>query len=96
MPLTSASTYAEVEAEYRDTASYLIDESASLALRHAAAIRHLLLLLPSTSTKGANSISYSMSLLRDELLRAEQYAIAKTTNATNVIRADLRSLRAHG
>lgn len=96
MALTSASTYADVEAEYRDTAGYRITGDAALALRHAVAIRYLLLLLPSNSVKGANQVSYSMSLLKDELEAAEAYAVHSPTNRTNVIRADFRGMRAHG
>ncbi len=97
MALTSASTFAEVEAEYRDTAGYRLSGSASLALRHAVAIRFLLLLVPSTSTKGANTVGYSMSLLEKQLADAEAYAThAPTTGRTNVIRADFSSMRAHG
>jgi hypothetical protein len=97
MPISSSSTYAEVEAEYRDTADYRLDASATKALRHAAAISHLLILLPSNSVKGANQVSYAMSLLQSQLERAEAYAVAAGSgNATNVIRADFRGMRAHG
>ncbi|MBX3467176.1 MAG: hypothetical protein KF878_09805 [Planctomycetes bacterium] len=94
MALTSSSTYAQVEAEYRDTADYLVDASAEKALRHAAAIRHLLILLPSSSAKGANAVGFNTTLLRDELVRAEDYARAR--RGPNVIRADFRSMRSHG
>lgn len=97
MPLTSASTYADVQAEYRSTASYRLENSVSLALRHAVAIRFMLEMLPSTSTKGANTVSYSMSLLEKQLQDAEAFAAsAATAGRTNVIRADFRSMRSHG
>ncbi len=96
MALDSASTYADIEAEYRDTAGYRLSGSASLAMRHAVAIRFLLLALPSNSVKGANQVSYSMSLLKDELEAAEAFAVNTPTNRTNVIRADFTSMRAHG
>lgn len=98
MPIDSTSTYAQVEAEYRDTADYLVDQSASKARRHAVAIRHLLLLLPSNSIKGSNSVSMRVDLLRDELVRAEQYALAagRSSPTANVIRPDFRGMRAHG
>lgn len=97
MALSSTSTFAEVDAEYKDTASYRLSNDSTLALRHAVAIRFLLLLIPGNSTKGANSVSYSMSLLKDELEAAEDFAThAATTGRTNVIRADFRNMRAHG
>lgn len=98
MAIDSTSTYAQVEAEYRDTADYLIDQSASKARRHAAAIRHLLVLLPSNSVKGANSVSMRVDLLHDELRRAEAYALAagRSSPSANVIRPDFRGMRDHG
>lgn len=96
MALTSTSTFADIEAEYRDTAGYRLAGSATLAYRHAIAIRFLLLSLPSNSVKGANQVSYSMSLLKDEMERAEAFAVNTPTNRTSVIRADFTNMRAHG
>lgn len=94
--LTSASTYEEVEAEYFNTANYLINESASEARRHAVAIRYLFVMLASNSVKGSNSVSFRVDLLQAELERAEAYAKAMDAKDRNVIRADLRGMRRHG
>ena len=76
MALSSSSTFVETETEYKDTASYRINESASEARRHAVAIRFLLLLLPNSATKGSNTVGYDMGLLRGELAEADDYANA--------------------
>ncbi len=99
MSLSSSSTFVQVEAEYKNTASYRINASTSEALRHAVAIGFLLLLLPSTSTKGANTVGYSMSLLQDQLRAANDYAEAidgKPTRKNNMVRADFRGMRRFG
>lgn len=95
MALSSSSTFAQIENEYLDTASYLQDNSRALALRHAIAIRYLLFKVPNTSIKGANTVSYNMGLLQDELVRAEEFAKAAATGS-RFIRADLSKLRSHG
>lgn len=99
-PLSSSSTFSEIEAEYLDTAKYLESESRALALRHAIAIRFLLVKLPSSSTKGANSVGYSMSLLQEELKKAEDYAkameLAASQNGSSFLRADLSKMRSYG
>ena len=94
MALTSASSYDDTEAQYRNNADYYVAGSASKARLFAEACRHLLLLLPSTSIKGANTVSFSMSLLRDELKQAEAYARAKGTSS--IVRTDFRRMRGQG
>ena len=99
MALTSASTFANVETEYKDTASYEINESASEARRHAVAIRFFLILLPSSSVKGSNSVGYSADMLRSELHAAIEYARQADgglTRKSNIVRFDGRSMRTNG
>lgn len=97
MAITSASTYAQVEAEYRDTAGYLANDSLDEARRHAIAIRHLLVLLPSATSKGSSSVSFRVDLLKDELERAESFALMKgAANTNRFVRADFSQMRKHG
>ena len=94
MALSSSSTYDQAVDEYLDTADYFQAESVSKALRHAVAIRHLLIKQPSSSTKGANSVTFRVDLLHDELKRAEEYSWART--GSRVVRASFREMRNNG
>lgn len=97
MAISSASTFTEVEAEYLDTSQYVQQRSSFLAYRHAIAVRYLLLLIPSTTTKGSNSVSYSTSVLERELKRAEQYAVQfDVSSAGGIVRVDFRNMRTYG
>lgn len=93
MAITSSSTYDQVLAEYKDTASYFSDNDIALAKRHAIAIRFLLMDQPSSATKGANSVSFRIDLLQKELERAEKFAWAA---AKTVMRVDFRRMRENG
>ena len=97
--LTSASTFKEVEAEYENTASYRITQSASEARRHAVAIEFLLLRLPSTAVKGSNTVSYNPDLLRQRQLAAERFADdidGGISRKGNIQRVDFRAMRTGG
>ncbi len=99
MALTSSSTFTQVESEFKDTASYRINQSASEARRHAVAIEFLLLLLPSSATKGANQVGYDMGLLAAKQDRAYAYADSidgGITRKNNRVQADFRTMRTNG
>ena len=99
MALSSTSTFKETEAEYLDTASYRLNNSANEARRHAIAIRFLLLKLPSSAVKGSNSVGYNMDLLRQEMAKAESFADAidgAVTRKKNIVHADFRAMRSGG
>lgn len=98
MAITSSSTFAEVQAEYEDTAGYLINESVSEALRHAKAIAVLLVRLPMQATRGGNMVTYDIPRLEKQRADAISYAEAKgaSSNGSSVIRADFSQLRAFG
>lgn len=98
MPITSASTYAEIEAEYLDTLSYEREGSVSKAYRHAEACSALRLKRPNTSTKGSNSVSFSVESLEAAAKAATQFARANdtATGGSSFVRASFTSLRDHG
>jgi hypothetical protein len=92
VPITSASTYDEVKAEYRDTADYRSSSTAALARRHAAAIRHLMVMHPLSAQSDTQSVS--MPSLEKQLEAADAYADA--VGSTRIVRADFSQVRAHG
>lgn len=99
MAITSASTYAEIEAEYLDTLSYEREASVSKAYLHAEACRALRLRRPTTSVKGSNQVGFSS----EDLIQAERDALAYARSAaadsaggSSFVRASFRSLRDHG
>lgn len=97
MALTSASTFAEVLAEYKDTANYEINASAAEARRHVVAIRYLLVEMPNVSTKGSNSVGFSKSELQEQLKSAEEYARLGRGNRTGATRyASFKRIRSFG
>lgn len=99
MAISSASTFAEIEAEYLDTASFLQKNDLALAHRHAIAIRFLLLKVPTNTVKGGNSVSYSMSLLTNELHQVQEWIKAKELavgGGSRFIRVSMRQGRARG
>lgn len=77
--LTSASTFAEVEAEYLDNADYAEAGSRTKALAFATACRYLLLLLPKRTEKGGPggaATEYDPTVLERQLNTAQRYASA--------------------
>lgn len=101
MPLSSTSTDTEVQAEYDDTASWSESRSVALAKRFVVACRILIRRLENTVTKGANSLSKTVSDLRAEKEEAEAFvqAVDPTpidNGTTRVVRADFSQMRAHG
>ncbi len=94
MALTSSSTFAQILAEYKDTANYEANGSAAEARRFATSIRYLLIEMPNSSVKGSNQVGFSKGELERQLKQAEQYA--RTTGATQIKRAAFREMRALG
>jgi len=94
MALSSSSTYAQIEAEYLDTANYVASNSPSMARRHAVAIRFLLLRAPMESEKGSNRVRYDQQRWQIELEKAEGFARAR--DSASVRRADFSNMRAYG
>ena len=86
------STLALAKAEYLASAGWFEDQSTSLANRHVTAISALLLLMPNTSIKGANTVGYSKGELLRQKEAAQAYVQANRT-AGGVRRADLRRFR---
>ena len=71
--LSSASTLAQVQAEYVDTASYVEDGSASKCRRFITACRILLLKLPAESGTPQAHFRMNPELIAAELKKAEQW-----------------------
>ncbi len=64
--LTSSSTIAQIEAEYKTSADWFGANSVALAKRHVTAITYLLLVKFSNQTKGANSLTQRIDLLQKQ------------------------------
>ena len=96
MALSSSSTFAQIEAEYLDTASYFADDDLGLAKRHSIAIRYMLLKIPTNTVKGGNSVSYSMSLLKAEKDLTENFIHQKELAGKRFIRASGQRFRGRG
>lgn len=78
--LSSSSTFAEMQAAYIDNASYAEDGSLAKARAFITACRCLLLKLPKRSKHGLNQeTEFEPSLLRQELLQAQQYVNASVS-----------------
>ena len=92
MSIDSTSTFDEIVTEYKDSANYTTDTTGALARRHVVSIRYLLIEIPSTSTKGSNTVGYNTTMLQKQLLAAEKFA-----NRTNSItRVDFSNIRGQG
>ena len=96
--VSSTSTFAQIDAEYRDTLFWEENDSASEAWRHAAAARLLIQEIPKNSIKGSNQVSYDPDLLRREAETAEKFARLKKNSAqkSRVTRVDFSRNRAYG
>ncbi len=85
MSLTSASTLAQVQAQYEDNADYDLVGSAAKARDFIQACRFLLLRLPSSGSSGATSTSLAENLTRisEAMKRAEQWLTANVAASSN-------------
>ena len=100
MALSSSSTLAQIEAQYDNSADWFISASIATAKDHAEAITMLLRRLVSSATKGSNSYSQRVDLLRDELREVRSWLLARdpdlrdvgTTDASVTV-ADFRKFR---
>lgn len=68
--LTSASTLAQVQAEYDNNSSYVEDNSTAKAKAFITATRILIRRTPSSAAKGSNAIGIRVDLLQKELADA--------------------------
>lgn len=75
MALTSASTFEQVQAEYRDTASYSLTADVALAKRFVVACRFMLdpTFLQDEHRHAGESSRISFDRVREELERAEAF-----------------------
>lgn len=80
MPLTSSSTDAEVQAEYDNTASYILDQDLDKARRFVVAATIMISRRPSSMTKGANAMSNRVDLIDAALQRAQKWLEARSTD----------------
>ena len=82
--VTSSSTVAEIEAAYIDNGSYVEDQSVTKCRAFITAARALLIRLPSTATKGANTLSFNLENLKDELNAAQSWLEARDTSGDDL------------
>jgi hypothetical protein len=97
MALTSASTDAQVEAEYDDNADYDEDVSPSKAKLFIIACRYLLRRLASSIAKGGSALGYDRRLIQQELEAAKAWLCVNDTSSGSygprVTRPDFRNIR---
>lgn len=96
--VTSSSTVAEIEAAFVDNGSYVEDQSVSKCRAFITAARALLIKLPTTATKGANTLSFRVESVQKELERAQSWLEARDTTGDDLpgpgnTYADFRSSR---
>ena len=84
--LSSSSTLAQVEAAYDDNASWLEDQDLAKAKKFSEAVRILLRRSFSSATKGGNSVSYRISLLRKELDNVTDWIQIRDTGKRRLIK----------
>lgn len=82
--VTSSSTVAEIEAAYIDNGSYVEDQSVTKCRAFITAARALLIRLPSTAVKGANTLSFNLENIRKELEDAQKWLEARDTAGTDL------------
>lgn len=82
MPLTSASTFAEVKAAYLDNAAW--EGNVAKATAFVQACRFLLLLLPSQTGRASAMTQFRPELIKDEMERASAYVACAGSVANNV------------
>ncbi len=81
MTLSSASTLAEIQAQYVDNADYASAGSTSKAALFAQACRILVLKLPVQSSKGRHSMQLNAAGVQAELKTAEKWLAQKNSAA---------------
>ncbi|QDU82669.1 hypothetical protein Pla110_44300 [Polystyrenella longa] len=94
--LTSASTYAEVIAAYKDNASYAEDNSVTKARAFITACRFLLLMMPGRSAKGRQQeIEFTQNLqaIKAEQKQASNWMQARASANSQYHYADLSDFR---
>jgi hypothetical protein len=87
--LSSSSTLAEVQAAYRDNASYDVDESTTKAGEFITACRMLLLMIPKRAAhggRGAEEVETDPVVLRAELQEAQRWLRAKRAASAGRVR----------
>jgi len=96
MPLSSTSTYAEIQAEYLDTAGYDATGDVALARRFITACRYLILLSPQRSEHGDERIEFDRDRIKDQEAAAKAFVKANATvseGGSGYIHADLAEFR---
>lgn len=94
--LSSASTFAQVQAQYDDNASYDVDNDLAKCRLFIEAARILIRRQPSTAIKSGNSVSRNVQLLKDELAEALAWLKARDPDSRmgpDVTYADVQDLR---
>lgn len=82
--VTSSSTVAEIEAAYIDNGSYVEDASVAKCRAFITAARALMIRLPSTATKGANTLSFNLENIKEELKAAQSWLEARDTSGADL------------
>lgn len=77
--LSGTSTVAEIEASFKDNASYLEDDSPTKCRAFITAGNMLLVSLPSNTVKGENSLSFNVEEIGSLVHRAENWLMAHPT-----------------
>ena len=98
MPLTSASTLAEVRAAYDDNADWDTDMDLTKCKAFVQACRILLRRLPGSTTENGKSVTLSLYLIQEQLKDAVEYLRANSaeTDEDMVTRANLEDLTYEG
>lgn len=78
MALTSAEV-AAIEQAWNDNASYLEDDSPTKCRAFITAGKRLLVVFPSTTVKGENSLSYNVEAITQQIRRAEDWLMSHPT-----------------
>lgn len=96
MPLSSASTLAEVKASYMDNASYEEDGSVSKARAFITACRLLAMMLPTGVGQGSARVELDPKLIADQQKAAQSWLDANATAAdggAGVVALSVENLR---
>lgn len=81
--ITSANTFAEVQAAYLDNVGYAEDNSPAKAKAFITACRAMLLLLPKASGQGSSNTAYSPDLIQKEMAEADSWLSVNDTTSSN-------------
>lgn len=81
--ITSASSFAQVQASYLDNVGYAEDNSPAKAKAFVTACRALLLLLPKASGQGSSTTAYSPDLIQKEMEEARGWLSVNDTTSSN-------------